>query len=111
MTYHGGCHCGRIAFDVEGDLKQVVECNCSICAKRAYLHWSVPREHFRLTSPEANIATYTFKSGRVKHQFCPVCGVAPLCITGPDKVNVNARCLDGVEAAALEVKHFDGRSL
>jgi len=24
-----GCHCGRIAFEVEGEIEQVVDCNCS----------------------------------------------------------------------------------
>lgn len=37
MNYKGGCHCGRIAFDVEGEIDQVMECNCSICTKRGYL--------------------------------------------------------------------------
>jgi len=31
MTHSGGCHCGRIAFEVDGDLAQVMECNCG-CA-------------------------------------------------------------------------------
>src|SRR5215469_2894099 len=31
MTYKGGCHCGRIAFEVDGELDKVVQCNCSIC--------------------------------------------------------------------------------
>ena len=25
MNYHGGCHCGRIAFDVEGEIEQVMQ--------------------------------------------------------------------------------------
>jgi len=25
MVYKGSCHCGRIAFDVEGELTQVIE--------------------------------------------------------------------------------------
>ena len=35
MTYKGGCHCGRVAFEVEGDLGQIIECNCSHCSKKA----------------------------------------------------------------------------
>jgi hypothetical protein len=27
----------------------------------------------------------------------------------PDKIDVNARCLDGVDLAAIPVKTFDGR--
>lgn len=110
MTYRGGCHCGRIAFEVDGDLRKVIDCNCSICAKRGYLHWSVPRDAMRLKTPESNLATYTFKTGTVKHHFCPDCGCAPF-ITAPDATYVNARCLEGVELSDLKVEQFDGRSL
>jgi hypothetical protein len=37
MIYSGKCHCGKIAFDVEGDLTSVIECNCSICYESGYL--------------------------------------------------------------------------
>lgn len=30
-TYTGSCHCGRVAFEVEG----TITCNCSICARKA----------------------------------------------------------------------------
>jgi len=62
MTYKGGCHCGRIGFEVEGDIEQVVECNCSICSKRGYLLWFVPQEQLRLATPQADLATYTFNT-------------------------------------------------
>ncbi len=48
MIYKGSCHCGQIAFEAEGNLEQVMECNCSICSKRGALHWFIPRENFRL---------------------------------------------------------------
>ena len=25
MTYSGGCHCGRVAFEVDGEIERVVE--------------------------------------------------------------------------------------
>ena len=115
MTQRGGCHCGRIAFEVEGDIEQVIECNCSICSKRGYLLWFVPRERLQLATPEADLATYTFKTGRVRHHFCPTCGCAPFGVgtdrTGAASAAINVRCLDGVDLAALKVVPFDGRSL
>ena len=48
MTYNGKCHCGKIAFDVEGDLTEIIECNCSICYESGYLHWMID------PSPAAN---------------------------------------------------------
>jgi hypothetical protein len=108
----GGCHCGRIAFEVDGRPERVSECNCSICTQKGYLHWIVPRESFRLLTPAENVSTYTFNTGVAKHHFCPNCGVAAFYIprSDPDKIDVNARCLDGVELAKLKVEHFDGRN-
>jgi hypothetical protein len=60
MTHKGSCHCGRIAFEVEGDITQVMECNCSHCSRKGYLLWFVPREKLRLATPESALATYMF---------------------------------------------------
>jgi hypothetical protein len=115
MTYTGGCHCGQVAFEVEGDIQQAMECNCSICSKRGYLLWFVPREQLRLRTPEAGLATYTFKTGKIRHHFCPRCGCAPFGVgsdeTGAAMAAVNVRCLEGIEPSALRIVPFDGRSL
>src|SRR5262245_53070841 len=83
MTYKGGCHCGRIAFEAEGDLGRLMECNCSICSKRGYLHWFVPRDKFRLLTPESDLSAYTFRTGKLKHHYCSNCGCGPF-IIGPE---------------------------
>ena len=33
MLYKGNCHCGKVAFEVEGELTAAVACNCSICSR------------------------------------------------------------------------------
>lgn len=114
MKYQGSCHCGRIAFEVEGELKQAMDCNCSICQRMGSLHWFLPRDSLRLLMPEGDLATYTFGTATVKHHFCPVCGIHPFGEgtdpAGNRKAAVNARCLEGVDLAALEIVHLDGRS-
>ena len=35
-TYTGGCHCGKVRYEVTTDLAHHL-CNCSICSKKAYL--------------------------------------------------------------------------
>jgi hypothetical protein len=110
MRYRGGCHCGKVTFEVEGNLERVSECNCSICTKKAYLHWIVPRDSFRILSGANELATYQFNTRVAKHHFCPVCGVAPFYIprSDPDKIDVNARCLNGVDLSKLSRVFFDG---
>jgi hypothetical protein len=115
LTYHGSCHCGRIAFEVEGEIDSVLECNCSICLRKGSLLWFVPRERMRLLTPEGSIQTYTFHEGKIQHRFCPRCGIHPFG-EGSDPAGqriaaINVRCLDGVDLATLPTHHYDGRSL
>lgn len=113
MKYHGSCHCGNVKFEAEGELKQVLACNCSICTRKGSLLWFIPRENFKLLSGEPS--TYTFNKHFIKHRFCANCGIHPYAEaadrSGKPMAAVNARCIEGVDLAALPVKHFDGRSL
>ena len=113
--HNGGCHCGRVRYEIEADVTQAIDCNCSICSKRGSLHWFLPKEKFRLLSPEDGFSTYTFNKHRIKHRFCPKCGCSPfgegLAPSGKYMVAINARCLDEVDLSGVERGHFDGRSL
>lgn len=115
MTYSGSCHCGRIAFEVEGDLGEVMSCNCSICQRKGALMWFVPRASLRLKTTDEAAASYGFGKHRIRHRFCPTCGIHPYG-EGTDPAGnamaaVNVRCLDGIDVESLPVRHFDGRSL
>jgi hypothetical protein len=111
-VYRGGCHCGRVAYEVRGVLERASQCNCSICTKKGYLHWIVARANFRLITPHDDLATYTFNTGVAMHHFCPHCGVASFYIprSDPDKIDINARCLEGVDLSSLTMDHFDGQN-
>jgi hypothetical protein len=114
MTYRGSCHCGKTAFRVEGELTQVVECNCSHCSRKGYLLWFLPRSALRLETAESALVTYTFNKHAIRHQFCPTCGVAPFAFGSDpksgDTAAINVRCLEGVDLALLQRIPFDGRS-
>jgi hypothetical protein len=111
-TYEGGCHCGRVRFRVRADLAQVTACNCSICTKKGFLHLIVAPEDFELLSGENDLASYRFNTGAADHRFCRQCGIHSFYVprSDPDKIDVNARCLDGVDPATLAPKPFDGRN-
>ena len=108
----GGCHCGAIRFEAEGVPTRVTVCNCSICAKTAYLHWEVAPEYFHLLTPDDAIETYEFGTKTAKHHFCRVCGMSPFrrSRTNPACVDVNVRCLEDVDTETLEVELFDGQN-
>jgi hypothetical protein len=110
-TYVGGCHCGRVRFRVTADLSRVTYCNCSMCAKKGFLHLVVARERFEILGGKDALTTYQFNTRVAKHTFCSVCGIHPFYVprSDPDKIDVNVRCLDGIDLKALDVKEFDGQ--
>lgn len=77
QSYAGSCHCGRIRFEVTTDLTRASQCNCSLCAKKGYLHHMVTHEDFRLLAGAGDLATYQFGTMTARHHFCRHCGVAP----------------------------------
>ena len=116
MLYSGGCHCGKIAyeFETEAPVAEVIECNCSLCSKRAHLLAFVPRDKFKLKTPEKDVATYTFNTHRIRHHFCPTCGIGPYgegkAPNGAAIASINMRCVEGFEPSSVKINKFDGRS-
>ena len=114
MTVHrGGCHCGRVRFEVRAPADIVTtRCNCSICKKSGYLHLIVPGKDFRVLQGDDDLTTYTFNTGTAKHRFCRYCGVKSFYVprSHPDGISVNVNCLDPETIRSLEVTSFDGRN-
>ena len=114
MTTHtGGCHCGRVRFEVDAPaIIEATECNCSICRKSGFLHLLVSLHEFRLLQGEDALLTYTFNTGVAKHHFCKHCGVKSFYVprSHPDGISVNVRCLDKETVDAVNITAFDGQN-
>ena len=114
MQYRGSCHCGAVAYDVEGEIESAMACNCSICQRKGSLLWFVPRASLKLTTPESASRAYEFNHHVIRHRFCPTCGIHPYADGVDAKGNaiaaVNVRCLEGIDLEKIKVTHFDGRS-
>jgi hypothetical protein len=109
-TFTGGCHCGRVRFRVRAERLEALDCNCSMCAKKGFVHLIVTKDAFELLSGAGDLTTYAFNTGVAKHTFCRVCGVHAFYTprSHPDGVDVNVRCLDDDAAARFTVTPFDG---
>jgi hypothetical protein len=113
VQHAGGCHCGRVRFEVEAPaVLDVLDCNCSMCARSGYLHLIVEAAAFRLLSGADDLAEYTFGTGAAKHRFCRHCGVKSFYVprSHPDGISVNARCLDPGTMTSMAVRPYDGRN-
>ena len=115
MTYRGSCHCGNVAFEVDGTINVALACNCSMCQRKGSLLWFVPREQMKLLTPEANASEYLFNKHHIKHRFCARCGIHPYAeATDPKGVPtaaINIRCLEGVELEQIPLQHLNGRAM
>ncbi len=114
MKYKGSCHCGKIAFEVEGEIEFATSCNCSICHRKAFLGWLVPRDSVQVHSREG-LTTYTFNKHTIQHHFCSTCGIHPYGEGRDPHGNlvaaINIRCIEALDLAAIPVHEFDGRAL
>ena len=112
QSYEGSCHCGRVRFRVQADLGLASVCNCSMYTKKGFVHLIVAPEQFELLAGAGDLTAYEFNTRVAKHRFCSHCGVHPFYTprSDPDKVDVNARCLEGVDVDTLEPHRFDGQN-
>ena len=114
-TFGGGCHCGKVRYEVKLDLaKPVISCNCSMCGRAGTLLTFVPADQFKLLSGEDVLTNYQFNKHVIHHAFCRVCGIKSfargVARDGSATVAINTRCLDDIDLARLNVTPFDGKS-
>jgi hypothetical protein len=114
MKYKGSCHCGNIAFEVEGEIKGALACNCSLCQRKGSLLWFVPLAELKLLTPASAISTYTFNKHIIKHHFCKTCGIHPygegVAANGNAMAAINIRCIEDIDLQSIPVQHYDGLS-
>jgi hypothetical protein len=111
----GSCHCGNVAYEVDGDFDKVLECNCTHCSRKGYLLWFVPRDKLRITSgDDDSLRSYKFNKHVIDHRFCGKCGCAPFGFgvdkTGNATAAINIRCLEDVDLAKVTRVPYDGLS-
>ena len=75
MKLTGGCHCGEVRYEVDGDPITHALCHCSDCRRHAgapVVGWTMyPAGSLKLT--QGTTKTYE-SSENGRRQFCPNCG-------------------------------------
>jgi hypothetical protein len=109
-THRGGCHCGRVRFEVDAPSRiEVLDCNCSMCRMTGFLHLIVPAARFRLLQGADALTEYRFNTGAARHLFCRHCGIKAFYVprSHSDGYSVNARCLDTGTVVDTTIVPFD----
>jgi hypothetical protein len=111
VTCSGGCHCGRVKFEIEVPDKIIVNrCNCSICQKSGYLHLILDANRFELIRGEDSLTNYCFHTGVARHLFCSICGIKSFYVprSHPDAFSVNLNCVELPDEIDVVIQAFDG---
>src|SRR6202012_6126653 len=116
QTYSGGCQCGKVRYEVQMEIGEVLACNCSRCGRLGSLLAFAPATQFQLLSGEADLTKFEFNKHMVQHQFCSTCGVQSFAIgthpkTGAKLAAINVRCVHDVDLEPLKVRKVDCRRL
>ena len=111
--HEGGCHCQNVRYEVQIDLTQIINCNCSICHKRGSVLGFVAESQFKLLKGQDAQTDYQFNKKNIHHLFCKTCGIMSYGTgTGPDgmkMIAINVRCLDGIDVSELDPVSVDGK--
>jgi hypothetical protein len=75
IEHSGRCQCGAVTFRIHGNIRDVVNCHCSLC-RRVHGHapgYSAARKAEMTVAGEDNIAWYR-SSDQAQRGFCRTCG-------------------------------------
>jgi hypothetical protein len=115
----GRCHCGAQRFAATAP-ETVTDCTCTTCTKRGTLSaYYVPGTVRLDLTPEA-LTPYEWGDRMMTFFHCATCGCAvhaeaPAWTTEngearPARLVLNARLFEGLDLAAVPVRHVDGRN-
>ncbi|UDL88262.1 GFA family protein [Mesorhizobium sp. PAMC28654] len=114
MLYKGSCHCGKVAFEVKGELASALRCNCSICSRKGALLSAVPHKALLVLAWGDDLGSYTFGNNAIAHRFRRSCGVHPFAEDvrddGERSAYININCVADLDPSTLSIFDFDGRS-
>ena len=102
--YQGSCLCGKVRYEITGEINNIVYCHCSRCRKAqgsAYAtNGNVQTSAFHLLMGEDYLTAYEATPGHTKY-FCKVCGspIMSKSISKPDLVRIR---LGTIESAISE---------
>ncbi len=112
QIFKGQCHCGALSFQFKASKIELIECNCSICKLKGFIHLIVPKDDFTLLTGAESIQNYQFNTKIAVHKFCKVCGIHPFYTprSHPDCVDINANCINDFLIQNYEITAFDGEN-
>lgn len=105
------CHCGALQMQIAEAPMQVTSCNCSICRRLGALWAYYKPSEVTLSPPVGATRPYIWGDRMMAFHHCGTCG----CLTHwqsldgtSQRMAINARLLEGIDAETLPRRRFDG---
>ncbi|KAF7981339.1 hypothetical protein HWV62_33781 [Athelia sp. TMB] len=117
IPYHGNCQCKIVTYTAyipSLSETEVIQDNCSICVKNAYILATSRPKDVVFHSGVDSLTTYAFGRKKVIHKFCQTCGSSVYLDRaglGRDEFGMNARMFKDVNLKALKYQYTDGKNL
>jgi hypothetical protein len=106
MSLAGGCHCGAIRYEIEGDALTHALCHCSDCRRHAgapMVGWTMyPVSAVKLTKGTPKVYA---SSANGRRHFCGECGTGLFYLNGqmlPDIIDVQSATYDDPDAVPAQ---------
>ena len=97
MAAHGRCMCGAVEFSVDGELRDVVNCQCHRCRRWSGHYWaaSAASSDDLTVTADGTLAWFSPADG-VEYGFCRTCGSSLFwrLAERPELISISAGCLD-----------------
>ncbi|GAA0478515.1 GFA family protein [Parasphingorhabdus litoris] len=111
MSITGECFCGKINYEVSGELRDARSCHCSRCRKafssQASAYALVDANDFKWVTGEQHLATYESNHG-FGLQFCSKCGSTLCGIFNGAVHGVTLGCVNGDPRVEISQHIFVG---
>jgi hypothetical protein len=109
MLYNLKCHCGLVQLQVETDLSNIKQCNCSICKRKNAKMNLISRDSIKKIKGEENLCCYQFNTMKAKHFFCKTCGIYTHHNrrSDPNGVGINIGCIDEIDPFEYDAEFVD----
>lgn len=102
----GGCHCGAIRYEVEGDTLTHTLCHCTDCRRHAgapMVGWAMfPHGAVKVTKGRPKVYA---SSEHGRRQFCPDCGTGLFYTNAemlPGRIDIQSATLDDPDAVPVQ---------
>ena len=109
MKYKLSCHCKSVQLEIDTDLSNIKQCNCSICKRKNAKMNLISKDSIKIIKGEENLSSYKFNTMKAEHFFCKTCGIYTHHYrrTDPNAAGVNIGCIDEIDPFQYEAGFVD----